>query len=143
MHGGEKNWQWLGEKAGTHEGVPMADSGDGPLEYPRALGIDLKQQAIRFGYSDVDGWSYMGTRKINDGKAVLPILEETPENPAPGEIWVNANTRSLMIVLPTDRPSIMPRRPATTSATAASLLTSVTMGVTSSPSATATMPVRW
>ena len=41
------------------------------------------------------------TEKINAGKAVLPILEGTPENPAPGEIWVNANTRSLMIVLPT------------------------------------------
>ena len=33
--------------------------------------------------------------------AVIPILEETPENPAPGQVWVNARNRSLTMVLPT------------------------------------------
>ena len=41
------------------------------------------------------------TEKLNAGKAGIPVLKDTPENPAPGEIWVNADTRSLMIVLPT------------------------------------------
>ena len=41
------------------------------------------------------------TEKIAAGSAVIPILEDTPENPAPGEVWVNSKTRSLMLVLPT------------------------------------------
>lgn len=38
---------------------------------------------------------------IAEGGTVVPILEESPAEPAPGEVWVDATTRSLMIVMPT------------------------------------------
>ena len=37
---------------------------------------------------------------LEEGNSVIPFLTETPENPAPGEIWIDATSRSLMIVMP-------------------------------------------
>ena len=40
------------------------------------------------------------TAKTDQGEAVIPIFEKPPEDPAPGEVWIDAKTRSLMIVMP-------------------------------------------
>ena len=40
------------------------------------------------------------TAKAEASEAVIPIYETTPEDPAPGEVWIDARTRSLMIVMP-------------------------------------------
>jgi sec-independent protein translocase protein TatC len=38
---------------------------------------------------------------IEAGHPVIPILTEAPTNPAPGQVWVDSERRSLMIVMPT------------------------------------------
>ena len=35
-----------------------------------------------------------------DGGPVFPVLAEPPERPAPGQVWIDPETRSLMIVVP-------------------------------------------
>ena len=40
------------------------------------------------------------TAKMEAGEAVIPIYEKAPDAPAPGEVWIDAKTRSLMIVMP-------------------------------------------
>lgn len=39
--------------------------------------------------------------QVAKGMTVIPILEEIPENAAPGQVWINARNRSLTMVLPT------------------------------------------
>ncbi len=37
---------------------------------------------------------------VSDGAPVFPVLSEPPAQPAPGQVWIDAATRSLMVVVP-------------------------------------------
>jgi hypothetical protein len=66
----------------------------------------MLQVLIAFGVpgpGDAFGIPDPGSRiatAVSEGGPVFPVLTEPPAQPAPGQVWIDAATRSLMVVVP-------------------------------------------